>query len=181
VGSVVELFGALGQNPRMQDLSTIKTMLRYSDWANEQLIKTSAGVARNLLDQKFDIGMGTLRRTLLHILSGESVWLKRWKGERETPWPNEDECVAPSDILGRLREVFSDRERFLVATRPADLDQAIVYRDSKGSLFSATLGDMMIQMCVHSAHHRAQAVNIIRRLGAEAPELDYMMWVRKPA
>lgn len=165
----------------MIDLNTIKALLRYSDWANEQLVRAAAGLTHESLDKVFDIGMGTLRRTLLHILAGESVWLKRWQREQETPWPNEDELVAPAMVWERFSEMFPQRDRFLSALRPEDTTRAVVYRDSKGSLFSATLGDMMIQMCTHSAHHRAQAVNIFRRLGADAPELDYMMWVRKPA
>jgi len=165
----------------MHELSTIKTMLRCSDWANEQLARSAAGLVSDQLDKVFDIGRGTLRRTLMHILAGECVWLKRWQGERETPWPNEDERLAPTTIWDRFHAMFPERERFLNDVRPADLVAPIMYRDSKGSLFSAALVDMMIQMCLHSTHHRAQAVNILRRLGADPPELDYMMWIRKPA
>lgn len=164
----------------MIDLDTIRALLRYSDWANEQLVRAAAGLTHDSLDKVFDIGLGTLRRTLLHILAGESVWLKRWQEEQETPWPNEDELVAPAMVWDRFSEMFPQRDRFLALLRPEDTTRAVVYRDSKGSLFSAPLGDMMIQMCTHSAHHRAQAVNIFRRLGADAPELDYMMWVRRP-
>jgi uncharacterized protein YciI len=56
-----------------------------------------------------------------------------------------------------------------------------VYRDSKGSLFQATLGDMLMQGVMHTKHHQAQAVNALKRLGAAWPELDYMYRVRKPA
>jgi uncharacterized damage-inducible protein DinB len=40
---------------------------------------------------------------------------------------------------------------------------------------------MLLQLCYHATHHRAQAVNILRRLGTQAPELDYMMRIREPA
>lgn len=122
-----------------------------------------------------------MRRTLLHVLAGEAVWLKRWQGERETPWPNEDEMVGPLMIWERFCELFPRRDRFLAELHPEEISRSVTYRDSKGSLFSATLGDMMIQMCLHSTHHRSQAVNLFRRLGSAAPELDYMMWVRQPA
>lgn len=164
----------------MNDLRTVRTLLRYSDWANEQVVRAAAGLPPAHLDKVFDIGRGTMRRTLLHILAGEMVWLKRWKGERDAPWPNEDEVVSPSLIWERFSEIFPQRERFLAELRPEEITRSIVYRDSKGSLFAATLGDMMIQMCTHSTHHRSQAVNLFRRLGTEAPELDYMMWVRQP-
>lgn len=165
----------------MNDLSTIKTLLRYSDWANTTLTQAAGGLKPEQLDQTLDIGMGTLRRTLLHILAGESVWLARWRGERESPWPDEQERAEPVEIGRRMTEVSAAREQFLASVGPGDLGRIVVYRDSKGSLFKATLADMMIQMCIHSMHHRSQAVNIIRRVGGSPPELDYMMWVRTPA
>jgi len=73
-----------------------------------------------------------------------------------------------------------ERDAFLAELSDAALQASVTYRDSKGSLFSASLGQMMVQMCVHSTHHRAQAVNMIRRAGGQTPEVDYMVWVRKP-
>jgi len=40
---------------------------------------------------------------------------------------------------------------------------------------------MLVQGVMHSKHHQAQAANILRRLDAKWPELDYMMRIRKPA
>ncbi len=165
----------------MGDLTTIKKLLGYSDWANGQLALAASNLSPESLDKTFDIGLGTMRRILLHILAGETVWLQRWQGRRDTPWPNEDDLVPPATIQARFAEVSAQRDRFLAGLKPEETSRAIVYRDSKGSLFSATLGDMMIQMSTHSTHHRAQAVNVFRRLGALPPELDYMMWVRKQA
>jgi uncharacterized damage-inducible protein DinB len=172
------VFWCFSYNPAMNDLTTIKALLRYSDWANEQLVRAAAELTPEQLDQGFDIGLGSLRRILLHILAGETVWLKRWQGDRETPWPNENEPATPADIGVRFSSNARHRDVFLNSISPAKTADRVTYRDSKGSLFSATLGDMMIQMCTHSTHHRAQAVNIFRRLSVTAPELDYMMWVR---
>ena len=36
------------------------------------------------------------------------------------------------------------------------------------------LGDTMLQIGGHGTHHRAQAVNMLRRLGRTAPPLDYI-------
>jgi len=165
----------------MMNLDGIRVLFRYSDWANEQVVGASVDLSDERLDRDFDIGRGSLRRTLLHILAGETVWLKRWQGDCETPWPSEDEPISPETIGERFVETFRSRNLFLSTVDGQKLGRAIVYRDSKGGLFTASFGDMMLQMCLHSAHHRAQAVNILRRLGATPPELDYMMWVRRPA
>lgn len=164
----------------MVQIDTIRGLLSYSDWANEQVLGASAELADDQLDQPFDMGPGLLRRTLIHIYNGEHVWLQRWQGKIETPWPSEDEKIGITDLRERLRRTWAEREQFLASLNAGQPSRNVIYRDSKGSLFSATLGDMMIQMCTHSTHHRAQAVNMLRRLTSKAPELDYMMWVRKP-
>lgn len=163
------------------DLGTVRTLLEYTDWSNDRLLAAAGALDDERLDRGMDIGPGSLRRTLLHILSGESVWLRRWRGEAETAWPNEGEKAAVAEIRSRLGANRRERDAFLdtLATDRADLGRVQPYRDSKGSLYRATLGDMLIQGVMHSKHHQAQAVNMLRRLGGDWPELDYMYRVRE--
>jgi uncharacterized damage-inducible protein DinB len=165
----------------MLTLESIRMMMKYSDWANRAILEASASLPDAKLDQPFDMGMGSLRKTLLHIYNGEHVWLNRWQGRAETKWPGEEEKATPATVRDRLAGTWRDRDAYLATLKDADLKREVTYRDSKGSLFRATLSDMMMQMFVHSAHHRAQAVNMIRRVGDAAPEVDYMYWIRKPA
>ncbi|TWT43838.1 DinB family protein [Phycisphaerae bacterium RAS1] len=164
----------------MVDLTTVRTLLVHNDWANGELLRCAAPLPAAPLDRPIDMGVGSLRRTLLHIYNGEHVWLQRWRRQSETPWPSEDELVAMADLSSRFTRQYQERDAFLATLTPADVARAQVYRDSKGGLFTATLGDMLLQALHHSAHHRAQAVNMLRQVGAEAPELDYMVRVRRP-
>lgn len=161
-------------------LHTAMLLLRYSDHMNEQILAAAGTLDDDQLDHRFDMSRGTLRRTLMHLLAGEAVWLKRWQGERETPWPDEDERASVESIRERFRAVFLERDAFLSNLTEDELGQVVAYRDSKGSLFSATLSDMLLQGILHSVHHRAQATNMLRRLGAESLEMDYMTFVRRP-
>jgi uncharacterized damage-inducible protein DinB len=165
----------------MHDNDRFHSFLRYSEWANDQLLRASAGLSDEQLDQPFEMGRGTLRKTLLHIWAGESVWLARWQGRTETPWPDEEQKADVPNIDERFRQVYSERAAFLATLKDTDFARVVTYRDSKGSLYKAALGDMLMQGIIHSIHHRAQAVNMLRQLGAAAPDVDYMYWVRKPA
>jgi len=165
----------------MAGLATFRDLYRYNDWADSAVVSAAAGLSDAALDQSFDMGLGSLRATIKHILDGETVWLARWRGRTETPWPSYDLRPTVAALAEVSRATQAERDAFVAALNEADLSRVIVYRDSRGSLFSASLGDMMMQMFVHSTHHRAQAVNMLRRVGATAPELDYMVWVRRPA
>lgn len=163
----------------MIQLDTIRTILRYSDWANGRAIAAAEPLGDDALDRTFEMGVGSLRRTLIHILNGESVWLARWR-QLEPAWPSESEQVSPTEVGRRLAAMYPERDAFLATLRDTDLARVQRYRDSRGSLFDATLGDMLFQACNHSIHHRAQAVNMLRHVGAGLVELDYMVWLRRP-
>ncbi len=165
----------------MVQLDTVRAMLGYDDWANDTILRAAMPLTDEQLDRPFDMGRGTLRKTLLHIVCAEQVWVARWQGRAETPWPDEDERAGVAVMQERLQRGRTERTGFLDSLRDGDLARKVTYRDSFGSLFSAPLGDMLLQMCIHSVHHRAQAVNMIRRVGGTPPELDYMYWLRKPA
>jgi uncharacterized damage-inducible protein DinB len=165
----------------MIDISTVRTMLAYTDWSSGRLLTCAAACADEQLDRDLQIGPGTLRRILLHTYNGELIWFNRWRGVAENAWPSEQEKVAIPELARRYAANAAARDQWLATLAPKDAARVQTYRDSKGSLFQATLGDMLLQGVMHTKHHQAQGVNALKRLGAEWPELDYMYRVRKPA
>ena len=165
----------------MRPFNPISSLFWCSDRANALVLDAARSLTDAQLDQPFGMGLGTLRRTLLHIHAGELVWLQRWQGHIETRWPDESEPASVKTIADRLASVWQQRDAFLGPRAPESMAKVQMYRDSKGSMFRAPLGDMILQMFAHSAHHRAQAVNMLRHLGVEPPQVDYMMLVREPA
>lgn len=165
----------------MNSIELVQRMFHYSEWANDRLLEAARALTDFALDRPFEIGVGSLRKTLLHLFNGEAVWLQRWQGRRETPWPDEMELASVDTITQRFRPVYAERDRFLRSLNDLDLASDVTYRDSKGSLYTANLADMLLQGFNHSTHHRAQAVNMLRHVGGAGLELDYMYSLRRPA
>lgn len=167
----------------MAALPFMARLFDYSDWANAQVLAAAAGLTDEQLDRPLEIGPGpgTLRRVLMHTWAGEDTWLRRWRGEEEAQWPDEGERLSVAQVRERFEATRLRRAAFVGTLDEAALAREQTYRDSRGSLFRATLGDMLAQGIVHSVHHRAQATNAIRRLGGAAPEMDYMVHFRRPA
>ncbi|MGE0480974.1 MAG: DinB family protein [Phycisphaerae bacterium] len=155
-------------------------LFRYNDWANTQLLDAAQHLSADRLDRPFEMGVGSLRRSLIHIYNGEHVWLERWK-QRPALWPSESDPTPVAELRTRFAANARERDAFLAALSGDAAEREQVYRDSKGSLFRAPLVDMILQGYNHSTHHRAQAVNMLRQLGAGVVELDYMMSLRQPA
>ena len=159
----------------------VPDLMPYNDWANDQLLAAGDALTDEQLDERFDISMGTFRKVLLHVYVGEYVWLRRWQGKSDQPWLDQSERIRPADVGRRFQTLRSERDAFFADLTPERLAQPQKYLDSKGSYFAAPLGEMLVQGFVHSTHHRSQLVNMLRRLDGNPPELDYMMWCRKPA
>lgn len=162
----------------MFDLQTIQAVFEYSDHANGLVVDAAVGLGDEQLDRPIEMGRGNLRKTLIHLLAGEYVWLQRCRGEADTPWPDEDVKLTVGEIAERLKETSAARSAFLKTLEPGKLTETRTYLDSYGGYFSASLAQMILQGFVHSVHHRAQAVNMLRRLGARPPEVDFMQSVR---
>lgn len=78
-----------------------------------------------------------------------------------------------------LRETARNRDEYLESRGDAQLREIVEYRDSSGDRFRATREHMILQLLMHTKHHQAQSANMIRRLGGDAPELDYMYRIRE--
>lgn len=158
----------------------IRPLFVYGDRANTEILTAAADLTDAQLDERFDMGFGTLRRSLIHIVGGERVWLARWQGHANTPWPDHKAATSVTELRDWLSAHIPARDAFLDALTSADLDQHVEYMDSMGGIFTASLRDMLLQGAVHSIHHRAQAVNMLRRLDSPAEDMDYMVHVRQP-
>jgi uncharacterized damage-inducible protein DinB len=162
-------------------VQTFRRLTEYSDWANQRLLNCAGALSDEQLDRAFPIGPGSLRKTLAHICTGEQVWLRRWMGHEVNRWTPDGDPVTVGDLAQRFRRTRQERDAFLITLNEGDLERVQRYQDTVAGFFTATLGDMLLQGFIHSTHHRAQAVNLLRQTGGEAPELDYMVWLRRPA
>jgi uncharacterized damage-inducible protein DinB len=160
------------------DPPTIAEYYRYNDWARDRVLAAVEMLDDDGLERPFDMGLGSARKTLLHTCDAEQWWFQNWSGT-----PADDYEQLPETLsIGELRECFVEtarRRNDLLAT----LDNAGLQREVRatppgGNELVFTLGDTMLQLCGHGAHHRAQLLNMLRHIGAETPELDYADWMK---
>lgn len=163
----------------MNAFDSIRLQLQYSDEMNRRLLAASASFDDAKLDEPMSMGPGTLRKTLVHIYVGEAAWLERWKATPGFKWGSVDQPRTVAEISERSSWLWNDRDNFLATLHPDRLDAEQRYLDSTAGMFSATLHEMILQGIFHSAHHRAQAVNMVRRLGGAIVEVDFMYWRRR--
>jgi len=161
-------------------MQSVHSLLEYSDAMNLKLLDAAGEFTDAQLDQPFDIGMKTLRRTLIHIYVGEYVWLQRQLKNVEQRWLSETDLLSIVQLRGKFEKLWVTRDEFVDDLVDEDVEGDQTYRDSKGSVYRAGLLDMILQGIVHSVHHRAQASTMLKQVGASPVDLDYMYWLRQP-
>ncbi|MEM8836323.1 MAG: DinB family protein [Planctomycetota bacterium] len=129
--------------------------------------------------REFEIGPRSLSRTFTHLLVAEWYYVRRMKCERVPAyedWPI-DENDPPSFARFESLRAAQSAETTEFVESVEDWDQTLRYEvdDDHGRLnrVRTTLGGMFTQLVLNEVHHRAQALNMLRRLDVALPDLDF--------
>lgn len=160
--------------PCRLDAETIRSYLRYGDWAQEQMLKAAAPLTDEQLDRKFEMGVGSLRETLAHIRDAEGWWLTNWTKGPGALFPEEESRESIEEIGATFARTRLARNDMLRTIADGDLARRVDATPAPGMIKSFPLGVTILQICHHGTHHRAQAVNMLRHVGGETPALDVL-------
>lgn len=172
----LEAGSATGEPLRMQP-EVLRRGFQYSDWANSRLLDCLKDADNTRLDRSFEMGQGTIRKTLLHIHDVEQWWFQNWTEG------SADYKSSPADIslaaIRVLRETLvGQRNRFLAALDESSADRVCEIQIG-GIAIRVSVLESLIQLIGHGTHHRAQVLNMIRREGVTPPAVDYVLWARE--
>ena len=159
---------------RIHDL---RRLFDYHYWATRHLL----GVAGQLTPEQFTLPIagsyGSVRNTLVHVLSAEWGWLERCggqaRGERLKPqdFPEVDALArAWARVEGYVRS-------FLSGLGDGDLGRHIEFTIGGGLRHSMPIGDLMQHSALHAMHHRGQAALLLRMLGYEPGGFDFLLYL----
>jgi uncharacterized damage-inducible protein DinB len=164
----------------MNAVDVFKRLYQHRAWVNDNLLTAAAQLRPEQLRAPFQIGQGSLWKSLVHMYAAEYVWLEVLLGN--------ETGLAPGDLPGRfpgnqegeggitsledLRDRWSALERrwtaYLDSLTP-DVLEDIVYRVSSamGKRFGNRRGDVLLHVCTHAHYTAAQTVNMLRHSGVE--------------
>ncbi|HEY3998808.1 MAG TPA: DinB family protein [Candidatus Xenobia bacterium] len=147
--------------------STLAELFTFNDWARDRLLDD----LKADLDAPFEMGEGSLRKTLQHLWEAEEVWLNRWNGLSVK--------AEPPTEMEELRDRFLDtagrRNAWVAAQTEGSLGSSFTFK-RRGHTATMPRGLTALHVLNHGIHHRAQAVNMLKRLGVEKPpNVDYLV------
>jgi uncharacterized damage-inducible protein DinB len=158
----------------------LESLLGHNAWATRRLLESCAGLSREQWNREFEIGPGSLRRTMTHIVGTMLRWADRISEGQVRP-SIEDDAVehSPADLIGLLDSAHNQLS--LIAAdvdRRGGWDEQVRFVMPDGKVYRFSKGAAMTHVLTHGMHHRAQALNIRRRLGLPplGMDLDTVEW-----
>jgi len=84
--------------PRPLSVARLRDAFDYNDWANRSIVNASKALSDAQLDRPFEMGMGTLRKTIIHLEGAERFWLDNWCGADCPAWKQLEDTTPPAEV-----------------------------------------------------------------------------------
>ena|SRR6266498_3113940 len=166
------------------NLSDIRHLFDYTEWANNLAMNAAAGLSGENLRRDVGISHGSIFGTLAHMAGAEWIWLERWHGrspaksEAWSLWTTES-CADLATLNQRWNEVVDRRAQFISDLDEPRLAAELPFKLLSGDPNSMKLVDQMQHVANHATLHRGQVVGMIRQLGIAPPSTDLLFYLRR--
>jgi uncharacterized damage-inducible protein DinB len=166
------------------NLSDIRRLFDYTEWANDLAMEAADQLSDEHLRRDFGISHQSIFGTLTHTAGAEWIWLERWHGRSPTKaeaWPMwaAEACADIATLKDRWSEVIERRAQLLTNLDEDRLAAQLPFKLLSGDPSSMPLIDQMQHVVNHSTMHRGQVVGMIRQLGIEPPATDLIFFLRR--
>lgn len=158
---------------------TVKELERrydYNYWANRKLLAAVAQLTQAEFTQAVAGSYGSVRNTLVHVLSAEWGWLDRCGGHARGPALKGQDCPDLEGLVSTWTDVERWMREFLCSLSDADLARSVEFKNLQGETRSMILGELLQHAANHAVHHRGQVALLIRTLGYTPGNFDLLFY-----
>lgn len=158
-----------GETMNKQD---ILTLYKYNQWANAKILNAAANVTQEQYQAPASFPHGGLRGTLVHALSAEWIWRKRWEGESPTSLLKPEEFPTFESLHTRWTEEERRLMDFVDGLTDERLNATFNYKNTSGKSFTRILWQAMAHVVNHGTQHRTEAAALLTELGCSPGDID---------
>jgi uncharacterized damage-inducible protein DinB len=154
----------------------LRALYDYGYWANGKVLDTISQLTPEQFTQSVVGSYGSVRNTLVHILSAEWGWLDRCGGPQRGPALVASDYPTVASLLDRWRQVEGQAREFLANLNDEDLNRTIEFSLGNGPKYAMRLGELMQHGAIHGIHHRGQVALLLRALGKTPGNFDMLVY-----
>jgi uncharacterized damage-inducible protein DinB len=151
-------------------------MFEYDVWANGRLFAVLSEVTPDQFTQDVAGSYGSIRNTLVHVLSAEWGWIERCGGAPRGAALKADDYPTLASVTDLWSRVAGHAREFLASLRNDDLDRTIEFALGDLPRRAMPVGQLLQHAANHSVHHRGQIALLLRSLGYAPGNVDILIY-----
>ena len=155
-------------------------LYEYNYWANARVLNAAARVSKSQFVAPAQVSHGSLRGTLIHILSAEWVWRMRCQ-ERVSPSTllSEKELPTLEILCSRWQAEEQAMRSFLMGLSDEELAGTVQYTTTRGVPHENVLWHLLLHVVNHGTQFRGEAGILLAEYGHSPGDLDLIAFLRE--
>jgi uncharacterized damage-inducible protein DinB len=162
-------------------VADLELLYDYGYWANRHLFQVLSQLPASDFTKSVAGSYGSIRNTLVHLMSAEWGWLDRCGGPQRGPSLRADDFADLESVVVAWRQVEGHVRGFLRALKDEDLGRVIEFQLGSGRQRSMRMGELLHHSTVHGAHHRGQVALLLRLMGHTPGNFDILFYYAEKA
>ena len=162
----------------------IRLLYEYDRWANNRVFQAASTLSAEEFTRDLGGNLRSTRDTLVHIISGEWIWLAYWKGPSHssaflTDLKSRRDVLFSVDVFpnvatvqSKWAEIEKEQTEFVNQITNELLERMLPFRTTQVSL-----AHLMQHLANHSTYHRGQVALMMRQLNAEPAATDFHVFL----
>jgi len=147
----------------MAESDPLRILFSHDRWATEQVLDACSRLSEEQFHQRFEMGPGSLHDTLTHIVGAMRAWTDTLGARARRPRIEDDgQRRTPAALRALHDEALQD---FMTEFGRGALDDVVTHVTRTGLTFQMNRSAIGVHVATHGMHHRAQCLNMLRRLG----------------
>ncbi len=173
---ITKEFGLIIKSMKAEDL---RTQFDYGYWANARLFGVASNLTAEQFTQPVSGSYGSIRNTLVHMMSTEWGWMERSGGFGRGPKLNGSDFPTFASVREKWREVESHLRSFRNTLHDGDLHRLVEFTLGDGPKQTLSVGEVLHHAAIHGVHHRGQVAMLLRSLGYVPGDFDMIFYYRQ--
>ena len=153
----------------------IELLFRYNDWANDRILDTAEALSSEQLTAPNDLGWGSLRGALVHLMDAEYVWRNLLKDGEHVEWLQPEDFPDVASIRARWLEERAAFWRYLASLSDENLSATISYEGDE--IRYRVLWHCLAHVVNHGTQHRAECAALLTGFGHSPGNLDFTVFL----
>ncbi len=160
-------------------LEDLQFLYQYNYWARDRILENVAQLSLEQFIQPAGYAHGSMRNTLVHILSAEWLWRVRCQ-EHASPdhFLSNDDFPTPASLAQAWAQEQGKMQGYLGTLASEDLNKVIQYKRTGGELQSNVLWQVLVHVVMHGTEHRSIVASQLTTAGHSPGDIDFIHFLR---